>query len=219
MSTVVLIRPGSTDYDEQQRIQGSLDLPLNERGLEQVDDVVEQLRDLPLEAIYTGPNEPSVSTARAIGSQLGIRVKEVDELRNLNQGLWEGLQLDDVRRKYPKVFKQWEDAPESICPPQGETFVQALERVRDALQKPLKRKHVFAVVASEPMATLIRSVVLGNKPECPGPLCGCAEGKQVELVETNGSDAAVTPLNGTNGRHVELPPAVRLGTAPRGAGR
>ena len=28
----VLIRPGSTDYDVQARIQGSLDIPLNERG-------------------------------------------------------------------------------------------------------------------------------------------------------------------------------------------
>ena len=29
MSQIVLIRPGSTEFDEQQRIQGTLDLPLS----------------------------------------------------------------------------------------------------------------------------------------------------------------------------------------------
>ena len=32
MLQLILIRPGSTDYDVQERIQGSLDMPLNERG-------------------------------------------------------------------------------------------------------------------------------------------------------------------------------------------
>ena len=32
MLQIVLIRPGTTDFDEQGRIQGTLDIPLNERG-------------------------------------------------------------------------------------------------------------------------------------------------------------------------------------------
>ena len=36
MVQIVLIRPGSTDYDEQGRIQGTLDIPLNEQGTREV---------------------------------------------------------------------------------------------------------------------------------------------------------------------------------------
>ena len=32
MIRVILIRPGTTDYDEQRRIKGTLDIPLNEFG-------------------------------------------------------------------------------------------------------------------------------------------------------------------------------------------
>ena len=32
MTQVVLIRPGATLYDEQNRVQGALDIPLSERG-------------------------------------------------------------------------------------------------------------------------------------------------------------------------------------------
>ena len=36
MTQVVLIRPGATVYDEQDRIQGVLDIPLSERGRAEV---------------------------------------------------------------------------------------------------------------------------------------------------------------------------------------
>ena len=52
MLRIVLIRPGSTDYDVQERIQGSLDIPLNEQGLAEVAATVEQLRDKGIETIY-----------------------------------------------------------------------------------------------------------------------------------------------------------------------
>ncbi len=39
MPHFVLIRPGSTDYDQQGRIQGTLDIPLDDQGAEQVQQV------------------------------------------------------------------------------------------------------------------------------------------------------------------------------------
>ena len=44
MSTVVLIRPGLTDYDEQSRVLGTLEMPMNEKGMEQVEGIVRHLR-------------------------------------------------------------------------------------------------------------------------------------------------------------------------------
>ncbi len=42
MLTVILIRPGSTDFDEQGRIQGTLDVPLNEQGAAEVGRLAEE---------------------------------------------------------------------------------------------------------------------------------------------------------------------------------
>lgn len=171
VSTVVLIRPCCTDFDEQNRVQGRLSLPLNSRGEAQLQELAEQLQNSPMEVIYTSRCEPARSTAAALGESLGLTVKEMDELDNLDQGLWQGLQVEDLRRKHPKVFRQWQESPETICPPQGETVDEALERIRRAFEKPLKRGIPFAVVAPEPLAEFIASFLTGRKADLGNTLC------------------------------------------------
>lgn len=187
MSTIVLIRPGCTDFDEQQRIQGALDLPLNARGERQVQQTLVELRSAPIDVIYTSPCEPARSTAALIGARLGIPVKEAEGLRNLNQGLWQGLQIEDVRRKHPKVFKQWQEMPETICPPGGEMLAEVVERVRKALEKPLKKKLNFAIVASEPLASVIRCLIRGCKMVGLSSVATLNEGPIWEYLTTNGN--------------------------------
>lgn len=191
MTKIVIIRPGCTDYDEQQRIQGSLELPLNSRGRRQVEQLAEELADADLDAIYSDDSEPARSTATALGESLGVPVKWRDELRNLSQGLWEGLVVDDVQHKYPKIYKQWRDSPEKVCPPEGEPVSEAVERIRKVLKRPIKRKSAIGIIASEPLATLISCVVRDEKPEFPCPPEESPKDCRVEMVRINGDTGSV----------------------------
>jgi broad specificity phosphatase PhoE len=161
MTQVVLIRPGATVYDEQHRLQGILDIPLSERGEEEAarlaERLVQPLDSAPLDVLYCGPGESVVRTAEIIGKALGLRPKRIDNLRNLDQGLWQGLQIEEIKRRNIKVFRQWLEDPMTVCPPQGETFEDALDRIKAAV-KPLIRRHrdeVIGLVAGEPVARLI----------------------------------------------------------------
>lgn len=187
LSTVVLIHPCCTDFDEQNRVQGRLSLPLNARGEAQLQELAIQLQDAPMEVIYTSRCEPARSTAAALGEALGLTVKELDDLENLDQGLWQGLQVEDVRRKHPKVFRQWEEAPETICPPQGETVDEAFDRIKHAIDKPLKRGIPFAIVAPDPLAEFIASYLTGRKIELGNTLCCekrlCTRWELLQLAE------------------------------------
>ncbi len=185
MSEIVLIRPGCTDFDEQKRIQGTLDLPLNSRGQEQVQQIVEQLHDIPLEAIYTSESDPAKTTAEAIGDSLAVPVKINEGLTNLNQGLWQGLQIDEVRRKYPKAFKQWQESPETICPPEGETISDALIRIKKTIKKPIKRHKVFGIVASEPLMSLISCLIENRETELPVSCGPVDEPQSIEILHTS----------------------------------
>ena len=154
---IVLIRPGTTAYDEQNRIQGVLDIPLSDRGWAEVAELAEKLAHLNLAALYCGPSENALRTAEAVGRNLGLRPRRVDELRNLDQGLWQGLQVDEVRRRHQKVFRRCIDDPCTICPPHGEPVDAALERIKVTL-KPLIKRHrdeAIGLVACEPIAQLI----------------------------------------------------------------
>ena len=95
MSTVVLVRPGCTDFDEQKRLQGCLELPLNNRGQSQLARIVESLKSLPIEAVLTGPCEPCLSTAKAIAAALHVKLIQKEELCNLDHGLWQGMNVED----------------------------------------------------------------------------------------------------------------------------
>ena len=185
MSTVrFVVRPGETEFDGQSRIQGSLNLPLTECGEQQVEQIIAELRlEQPFDVIYASPTEPAASTAHAIAAALGVPVRIVDGLANLHQGLWQGMQLDEIRRKHPRVYKQWEDQPESVCAPDGEECEEALERVEQSLRKPLKRDESFVVVAPEPIATLISSSLRGEPARLAGPIAGCQNRSRVERID------------------------------------
>lgn len=203
MSTVVLVRPGCTDFDEQKRIQGSLELPLNDRGHGQLAKVIDAIRDQPVKAVITGPCEPCSSTAEAVAHALDVTIKEKKALCNLDQGLWQGLCVDEICKKFPKVFKQWKEAPGTVCPPEGETVEIAVERLISALKKPLKKYECFVVVASEPLASLVSCTLRGAPAEdIGGSMFGCCEDQLVEIIQTNGT------ANERTGSSEQIPIAV-----------
>jgi broad specificity phosphatase PhoE len=160
MVPVVLIRPCATEYDEQGRILGTLDVPLSEQGLRDIERIVAEIRPLGITAVYCGPCASATQTATAIAEALGVKLKKIDSLRNIDHGLWQGMLIEDVKRKQPKVYRQWQEQPGIICPPEGEMLSEAAERVQAALTKTLKKhkEGPVALVVPEPLA----GVVLGQ---------------------------------------------------------
>lgn len=161
MLEIILIRPGATDYDKNGRIQGTLDIPLNADGHREVAREIEQLRDRGLELIYTSDSEPAAPTAEAIASALGVRLKRLEGMHNLDLGLWQGMLADEIKRKHPRVYRQWQDQPETVCPPGGEMLSDAQARALACLKRLLKkhRAGVVGLVLPEPLASIVRGVL------------------------------------------------------------
>ncbi|WP_337173863.1 histidine phosphatase family protein [Paludisphaera sp.] len=196
-SQVLLIRPGTTLYDEQNRVQGVLDIPLSDQGEVDVDLLAGRLvareRQSPLSALYCGPGESVVRTAEVVGKALGLRPKRIDEFRNLDQGLWQGLQVEEIRRRNARLFRQWIDDPRTIRPPQGETIEEAMDRIRAAFRPLIRRHHgeAFGLIAGEPIGRLIAGY-LKRLPRLQLdeflPCCGYEQiDVQAELLNGNGN--------------------------------
>jgi broad specificity phosphatase PhoE len=165
MLNIVLIHPGSTDYDQQERIQGTLDIPLNEQGNSEVARLVDELKDKGIETVYSSPCEHAKQTADAVAKGLGVKPKKMDRLKNLDHGLWQGMRVNEVQKKQPKVYRQWQEQPEIVCPPQGEMLGDAEERVRAAMTRLLKRhkEGTIAIVVPEPLLSLVRRFIKHDK--------------------------------------------------------
>lgn len=174
MVQVLLVRAGSTDFDEQGRIKGTLDIPLNEIGQQQAAQLVADLHDVRIDYLYASPCRSAQQTASALAEDHDVRLRTLDDLQNIDHGLWHGKLVDEVRVNQPKVFRQLQDHPETVCPPGGEPLADAIDRVRSALER-LVRKHkggIVAIVVPEPLATIVRCTLsrceLGDlwKVEC-----------------------------------------------------
>lgn len=161
MLEIILIHPGCTDYDLQGRIQGNLDVPLNEQGAAEVARLTDEIKERGIETVYAARCEPAMQAAKTIATTLDVKFRKLDRLFNLNQGLWQGMLVEEVRLKQPRVYRQWQEHPETICPPEGEMIDAAIERVEAAITRLWKRhkEGVVALVVPEPLASLVRCYV------------------------------------------------------------
>lgn len=158
MGQIILVRAGATDFDDQDRIVGTLDIPLNVRGQAELGEIAGELRDRSVVIVFSTAGQAARQSAAYLGGQLDVKVRVLEDLRNQDFGLWQGLQFDELRKKHKKVFKQWEESPCAICPPAGEMLAQVLERVRKELKPVLKKCHhgIGILVAPDPLRQVIR---------------------------------------------------------------
>ncbi len=162
---IILFSAGETDWDAERRIQGDLEVPLNEKGRAEVLAQAEELRALKPKLIYTAATQSAKQTADALGKALKVKVRQQRGLNAVNFGLWQGLLLDEVDNRHPKVFKRWMAEPASVEPPEGEPFAKARARVAKAIETILKRHDGETIVLVCPRAvkTFAQSL-LSRKP-------------------------------------------------------
>lgn len=158
---VLVVRPGATDFDEQGRIKGSLDMPMSAQGRDQARTVAEALASHPIRTIFAAPCQSASQTAAQIAHGRGAKVKTLDALRNVDHGLWHGKLIEEVRRNQPRAYRLGQDAPDAFCAPRGEPIHEAKARVFKSLKRILRkgREDVVAVVVPEPLATVVESLL------------------------------------------------------------
>ncbi len=190
MVQIILIRPGSTDYDLQGRIQGTLDVPLNEQGVREVEREIEELKQKNIQAIYCCDCEAATQTGQRIAAAIELKWKKLDNMRNLDHGLWQGMLISEVKRKQPKVYRQWQEQPDSVRPPEGETLAEARQRVDAAFTKLLKRHNegVIGLVVPEPLASLVACYL--GKPELGNLWQAGLDHGRWELIEVSSPSLA-----------------------------
>jgi probable phosphoglycerate mutase len=164
MPIFILVRPGRTDFDEQHRIQGTLDLPLNAAGVAQLDSLASDLTRMSVDRIHTSPGEPCQGMAQRLAERLGVSFQAWEGLASRHEGLWQGLDVSALRHKSPRAFRQWEECPGQVCAPEGELFEKVLERVEPVVSKISRKTGTMVVVAAEPVTTVVSCLLRGVDP-------------------------------------------------------
>lgn len=134
---ILAIRHGETAWNVDTRIQGHLDIPLNDTGRWQAQRLARALaaRDA-IHAVYSSDLQRARETAQAIAVATGTPLRTHAGLRERGFGLFEGKTYAEIEQTWPEESEHWRRRKPDWQPPQGgESLLQVRARILQTLRE------------------------------------------------------------------------------------
>ncbi len=138
---IIMIRHGESQ-DNALRAFGSYESPLTEKGIKQIENTKESLKQFNYSKVYYSPFLRTVQTLNILGLE-GIEDKRIGEY---NFGIFSGLNNEKIQAKYPEEYKLWNQNPEEYVVENGESLNMVYERVKDFLDEIAKKDENVVLV-------------------------------------------------------------------------
>ena len=105
MTRLLLIRHGYSSGNKVRCFSGQIDLPLSEEGVHQADLACQYiLKNYAVDSIYASDLVRAVDTVQPLSAALGLPILRYPELREINEGSWQGMLMTEVEAKYPEEY-------------------------------------------------------------------------------------------------------------------
>lgn len=132
---LIVVRHGETQWNLEGRRQGHLDSPLTPKGRAQAQALAQRFTRDSCSAIYSSDLERAYDTARAIASRTGHEVVRDARLRERHLGIFQGLNGDEIRSRYPEEYKQHRQGGPNHAVLGGESFEDQVRRNLECLEE------------------------------------------------------------------------------------
>lgn len=123
------IRHGETDLNDgagqQEKFRGDIDLPLNEEGEEQAQQIPTYLKGYRLSALFHSGMQRTAQTIQPLAEEKGLVPKELTDMNSLDTGDFSGLPKTEENKKKLQWYR---DNPEEVIPG-GESVQHFRDRV------------------------------------------------------------------------------------------
>ena len=144
---IIAIRHGETTWNVDGRLQGHLDIPLNDIGLWQAEQAAQALVDEDIAAIYSSDLQRALQTAAPIAQALNLPVIPLPALRERCLGRCEGLTFSEISVCYEDDARAMVSRdPDYVTPGGGESRRAHEQRVVACIDDLLRRHPGEALV-------------------------------------------------------------------------
>ncbi len=170
MTRLIVLRHGMTDWNRDGRLQGQADPPLNEMGREQARRAAEMPALAHCRAVYSSDLKRAVETASIVAERLKIPIHIDHRLREIHQGHWEGMLVEEVQQRFPIEWAAHEKEPQTFPIPGGEAVADVAARMRavaDEIAARHPRETIAIVAHGLSLATLLclaQGISIGQAP-------------------------------------------------------
>lgn len=131
MTRIIMIRHGQSLANAQKRFAGHSDFDLTELGREQAECAAKYLIETgeKPDVIYSSDLLRAHNTAAPIAREFGLPINDVEGLREIFAGSWEGMEVDEIYEKYTDDFTTWRlDIANARCT-DGESVAELYARM------------------------------------------------------------------------------------------
>ncbi len=128
VTRLLAIRHGETAWNRATRIQGQLDIGLNDTGRWQAARLALALADEPLAAVYASDLSRAYDTAVALARGHGLKVTADPGLRERGFGRFEGSTFVEIEARWPEDSARWRRRDPLFAPGGGETLTDFYAR-------------------------------------------------------------------------------------------
>jgi probable phosphoglycerate mutase len=125
---VIIVRHGQTQWNLKLIRQGHLDSPLTEKGIAQAKALAQRLAQEKFNALYSSDLGRAVQTAQIIAAVTGHQIVTDTRLRERNLGIFQGLNGDEIKEKFPEEYRFHRSLGPDYVIPSGESVKQQVER-------------------------------------------------------------------------------------------
>ena len=140
---LIIVRHTETDWNQQRRFQGQLDIPLNEVGINHAMQVAETLRNTHIDfAISSSLKRPTQTAELILKHHPHVNLERMDNLIEMSYGVWQGKTEIEVEKAYPGELEHWRKSPMTLQIRDAENLQQVWQRVTlvwDSLVENMKR--------------------------------------------------------------------------------
>lgn len=136
MTKLILVRHGQSMANIDKVIAGSNDSPLTELGIMQAHKTAQYIKDnYTVDKVYASDLSRAFLTGKMIADEFGLETIPVPELREINCGVWQGMDFDDIKQQYPEEYEKWHTDIGNFEAIGGESTKQVYDRVSKAIIK------------------------------------------------------------------------------------
>ncbi|MBL0888668.1 histidine phosphatase family protein [Myceligenerans indicum] len=113
--SIVLLRHGRTAYNHSKRLQGQIDIPLDDVGRWQAEQGANALASSHRATkVVSSDLQRAFDTATAYAKLVGADVEADERLRERSFGEWEGLTDEAIAERWPAEHAQWRAGAEPV---------------------------------------------------------------------------------------------------------
>ncbi|MFB0972739.1 MAG: histidine phosphatase family protein [Neofamilia sp.] len=162
---IYLTRHSQTEWNLVRRIQGFLDSPLTEKGIEDAKKLRDRLKDVDIDVAYTSTQGRAVKTAEIVMEGKRGKLIESEVLRELGVGTWQGMYYEDIIKNHPEQFELYTTKPHVYKPDNGgETYPEFEKRVRGFIDYIKKQPYENILIVTHGLTYMMLLNLFEEKP-------------------------------------------------------